>query len=872
MFTNKNRHRSDKDDFDSLIRDMLKDLAAAEDSYVAASPPRATEQTTETTNPQALSTSSSIMQEALSALEQQLIHTNHPVGDGGSSMAASSSVGGYVIQTTASGKTPQLGQQQQQQQQSSRPVAPTASYSDAWLQSLNQFESLHLADDFVRADAAKKKDGRLGTVTGTSLVTGTGAGIATSVSSSSLLPSDRLPWEDYDVNEEPLAYLPTTKHLQAQSLLQPPSVVFPPTTVMQTPMPTSSLVQPPPRPPPPMMMMMTTMQPLPPQPVLNTTAAATTVPMMQHPSYHPYLPPPTIIQSTTTNIPSHTPTLMTSFPGTSLYPSPFHPPHPLHRMEAQGQVLSHPLIIPTPTPALIHSVTPIHATNQDTNNMGTMNTTNTTTTPSTPTPSYKIPPIRFFFHDTSPHARPIPASQIPTTSMTPRDLCYVIHSMLKPVLSFTSILDMYNADYYKWGYDQRRIQQQKQLLQQQQQALLFHPWNPSLHGGGGGSITSTNTPMLSNITSSISSSLPNPVWKETKQNAKEMEQEYLAMIQKRAEDFSHQKQNLGKLVKNDVKRPRALLSSSLLILNQSNTSHEGNIDDEEEEKDLIQDDLLHPQDKEEELQRINLWRARISIDQGYQTYLNWIELRRLLQTKGQEYNTLPTSTTATAGASQETKEGSNHSEDVIDNYRRLELLMDIETQVQKLHITLGISYKVSETSSTSPSSSSSSTLEINEPILARILSLPKGKLFFSRILDDGFLPHANACFILPHVLRTILMNTASITMGSSVSSVHEDERILRSLTGFVRLINPSPLPKTLLDCLEVVNTFATNLKHDKNAFVDIKRILSNHPTLLELLHTILSRGMDICGKADEAYLYSWQSREKEFVAVLTSKD
>jgi hypothetical protein len=391
--------------------------------------------------------------------------------------------------------------------------------------------------------------------------------------------------------------------------------------------------------------------------------------------------------------------------------------------------------------------------------------------------------------------------------------------MLKPVLSFASVLDMYNADYYKWGYDQRR---------QVRNTGFVYP---------------THIP------------LPNPVWKETKQTAKTMEQEYLSHVEKRADEWSKDKQSLGKLVKIDVKRPRALLATSLVMKKRDKDMTSTTNDYTDEPIDLDEAE----EEEEEDTQRLALWKARIAIDQGYQAYLNLVELRRLLQTRGKQHVS---------------EDHLNPESDT--SQRRLELLDDVETHVHTLHTALGFrKQQQGENESTVP------IMTLDEKILAQTLSLPKGKVLVSRIMDEGILPHSSACRTLAMVLeillhshekqyRSVCQTKKGTKVQVSFSSLEED-RLLRSLTGLVRLVHPSPSPQNMIDSLMVVNEFSNPGKKriPESKQLDMKVLLSSHRTLLDLLHAILSRGGDICRSAGEYFLESWESQEKEFVAVLT---
>ena len=109
---------------------------------------------------------------------------------------------------------------------------------------------------------------------------------------------------------------------------------------------------------------------------------------------------------------------------------------------------------------------------------------------------------RLLFCNPTPTAPPISANHVRSYFMTPRDLCYVVHSMMRPLIT----LDAYNDDYYRWGYDDRRSRNLLSL--------------------GGATPTGNN--------------LPNPVWKETKAKAQHIEDRYRGNVEKRADKFASQ--------------------------------------------------------------------------------------------------------------------------------------------------------------------------------------------------------------------------------------------------------------------------------------------------------------------------------------------
>jgi hypothetical protein len=376
---------------------------------------------------------------------------------------------------------------------------------------------------------------------------------------------------------------------------------------------------------------------------------------------------------------------------------------------------------------------------------------------------------RITFANPNPDALPVPATAIRCTSMTPRDLCYVLHSMMRPILSFSSVLDAYNADYYRWSYEDRKSRN-----------LLFV----------GGSAPS------------FQNNLPTPVWKETKVKAQEMEDSHRDKLEKRAENWTKEKQALGRVVKVNVKRPKALLSTNTL-----STSADG----------------LLAEHSEEDRQRALLWSARLAIDKGYQAYLNLIELRRLLQSRPSD-------------ALMEEEE------------RKQTLLKDVEENVSKLQSAFGLK------------AVDSGTVLCDNKILSKTLTLSKGRMLLSRVIDEGILPHPSACKVLPSTISVVFEFASNSDLKGAPPA--GEERLLRSLTGLVKTVRPSVDSQNLLACL-MSATDAKTVLVQKN--LSMKSVLTSKRALMELLHAIFERGSYVCVGDAEA---EWKDRESKFLAIL----
>ena len=400
---------------------------------------------------------------------------------------------------------------------------------------------------------------------------------------------------------------------------------------------------------------------------------------------------------------------------------------------------------------------------------------------------------RLLFCNPTPSAPPINANNVRSYFMTPRDLCYVVHSMMRPLIS----LDAYNDDFYRWSYDDRR---NRNLL------VL------------GGNNAAAPTAQGKN--------LPNPVWKETKEKAQAIEDKYRGNVEKRAEKWSTKQQTLGKTVKVNVKRPKALLATTGALTTAMAA------DDEREER------------SEEDRQRASMWSARMAIDRGYVAYLDLLETRRLLQTS--------------AGLEASVAE------------RRAELTRDVEANVAKLHGSLGVTVSTAENGD---NGETQRTIEVDAAVLARTLGMPKGRMLLSRVLDDGVLPHSSACRVLPKALGAIL--ATAVPAAAAGAPPRGEDRLVRSLTGLVQTAQPSLSPQDLIDCLVEFGTVHQTELQSKGAGPGdtVRNMLGTsggQRARMELLHAILSRGGMVCGASGPDVAGAWKAKEAEFMSILSA--
>eukprot|EP00573_Skeletonema_grethae_P003042 CAMPEP_0201689398 /NCGR_PEP_ID=MMETSP0578-20130828/3001_1 /ASSEMBLY_ACC=CAM_ASM_000663 /TAXON_ID=267565 /ORGANISM="Skeletonema grethea, Strain CCMP 1804" /LENGTH=800 /DNA_ID=CAMNT_0048174031 /DNA_START=119 /DNA_END=2521 /DNA_ORIENTATION=+ len=379
--------------------------------------------------------------------------------------------------------------------------------------------------------------------------------------------------------------------------------------------------------------------------------------------------------------------------------------------------------------------------------------------------------IRIIFNNADPAAPSIPAKSVSTPLMPQRDICYIIHSMLRPLQS----LDTYNDDYYHWSFVDRK---------------------------------SRNLLLLGGADSSGLLAQPNPVWKEVKVLAKERETKFRSAVESRAKEFAQEKQSLGRMVKTNVNRPKALLNVPVMATMDEGGDTENGLNGENVSSD--KDYVL-----EQRRNRVQLWKARVSIDKGYSAFLSLTELRRLIQ--------------------------ANASQPQLVN----ELMGDVKTNVDQMHASLGVIVRVNP--------DGSREMIIDEGRLSSTLSLPKGRVLCARVIEGGILPHQSACEILPVAWRAIASKPPSSTVDDG------EDRLLRALTGLVLTVQPSVDPSILCRCLDATISIGNDLSN-----------ITQSRVRMELLHSILSNGKMKCAQ-DSDLEGVWKEKETAFMQILASQ-
>ncbi|KAL3761449.1 hypothetical protein ACHAWU_007408 [Discostella pseudostelligera] len=392
---------------------------------------------------------------------------------------------------------------------------------------------------------------------------------------------------------------------------------------------------------------------------------------------------------------------------------------------------------------------------------------------------------QIIFNNTNPHTPPISAHLIQSKLMPFRDTCFIVNIMMRTLKS----LDAYNDDYYHWSVLNR--------------ATTSSSNNPHL-------------PPMPGVMAAGATMQPTPLLKGMKETVKEQQDAFQLRVKARAKTFAEEQKSLGQLVKTNVKRPKALLDTPVLK--------------KEEEAEVgattgatagIASDNKY--EAGQQVSRINLWKARVTIDRGYTAFLSLMELRRLIQTQMRG-----------------------------DPRILQELMVDVKSNIDLLHSSLGVSVQVN--------AEGSKTIEVDKVRLSTTLSLPKGRILCARSIEEGIVPHPSACNLLPVALSAIF---------SESLPVDGEERLLHALTGLILTESPGVDPRILCRCLEVATSFASSENNtptiDGIASNSSNSLTSSHMRM-NLLHAVLSMGKHVC--AGSSSNNDWMEREQLFRGML----
>ncbi len=307
---------------------------------------------------------------------------------------------------------------------------------------------------------------------------------------------------------------------------------------------------------------------------------------------------------------------------------------------------------------------------------------------------------------------------------------------------------------------------------------------------------------------------PAPLLKGLKETVKVQEEAFQKAVKDRAKTFAEEQKSLGQLVRTNVKRPKALLDTPVL-------KKEENSEDSAATTATTTPDTKY--EAGQQVSRIHLWRARVIIDRGYTAFLSLMEVRRLIQAQ-------------------------------VRNPRVIqELMIDVKSNIDLLHSSLGVSVQVN--------AEGSKTIKIDKMRLSTTLSLPKGRILCARSIEEGIVPHPSACNLLPVALQAIF--------SEPMPSDGED-RLLHAFTGLILTENPGVHGEILCSCLEVVTSFAARENANDNGITSTSSssssLTSSHMRM-NLLHGLLSMGKHVC-VGSPILNKVWLEREKVFRDML----
>jgi hypothetical protein len=183
-----------------------------------------------------------------------------------------------------------------------------------------------------------------------------------------------------------------------------------------------------------------------------------------------------------------------------------------------------------------------------------------------------------------PRAPPIPAQQLQGKYMKSRDISYVVHAILRPILAAAAADSSGGADDYDVQYMLRR------------------------NGGHGGGPPPPPAPAVRVVKRPSDKDKDKKDGDDTDLDATSAE---IASRSKKAKEWSNTNAVLGYVAKTNVTRPRALLAEPMAV-----SSPDGNDDDAGD--DPASSSAINKQ-------RAVLWKARIYCDQAYQAYAAVIE-------------------------------------------------------------------------------------------------------------------------------------------------------------------------------------------------------------------------------------------------------
>jgi hypothetical protein len=322
--------------------------------------------------------------------------------------------------------------------------------------------------------------------------------------------------------------------------------------------------------------------------------------------------------------------------------------------------------------------------------------------------------------------------------MKSRDISYVVHAILRPILAAAAADSSNGADDYDVQYMQRRNGGQ---------------------GQGGGPPPPSQAPPMPAVRVV---KRPSDKDKDKKDGDDDTDADLdatsaeIASRSKKAKEWSNEHAVLGYVAKTNVTRPRALLAEPMAV---SSTDENG---DDDAGDDPASSSAINKQ-------RAVLWKARIYCDQAYQAYAAVIESWRAA------------------------KQGQQPSAAVQLHLVKLSKCLGLTRRVEP--------NSNAENNNNTAAASVSAVYVQDSDALQLLLKLHKGKVLVARVLEQALLPPNAVQALLPAMLQ-VLYTTSNIKENSDGSSDHAtDDRLFLAIARIVQTL-PNLSGTTIVKCIE----------------------------------------------------------------------
>jgi hypothetical protein len=308
--------------------------------------------------------------------------------------------------------------------------------------------------------------------------------------------------------------------------------------------------------------------------------------------------------------------------------------------------------------------------------------------------------------------------------MKSRDISYVVHAILRPILAAAAADSSGGADDYDVQYMLRR--------------------NGGGNGQGQGGPPPPTAPRAAPAVRVAQRPSENKDDDTTSADGAELDatSAEIASRSKKAKEWSNQHAVLGYVAKTNVTRPRALLAETVAVPTPDDDLDGG----------AGQDDpaLASTYNK----QRASLWKARIYCDQAYQAYANVIESWRAAK-----------------------QQGLQPSSAVQLHLVKLSKCLGLTRRVEANANTEG----------NTAAAASTMYVQDSEP-LQLLLKLHKGKVLVARVLEQALLPPNAVQALLPAILQVLYTTSSINKEGDNGNNNVTDDRLFLAIARIVQTL------------------------------------------------------------------------------------